>query len=47
MCYLKKIKFYHAYISKQNSNPKKQTVLLMIPNGEGWHYLAIKIYLHC
>ena len=47
MCYMKKMKFYHAYILKQNSNPKKQTVPLVIPNGEGKHYLAIKIYLHC
>ena len=47
--YGKKEKIYPAYVSKQNSNRKKQ-VLLMIPNGEGcevksegrWHHLAVK-----
>ena len=29
-------------VSKHNSNLEKQTILLMIPNGEGWHYLAVK-----
>ena len=29
-------------ISKHNSNLEKQTILLMIPNGEGWPYLAVK-----
>ena len=24
------------------SNREKQVILLMIPNGEGWHYLAVK-----
>ena len=28
--------------SKHNSNREKQVTLLMIPNGEGWHYLAIR-----
>ena len=33
---------YSAYISKQNSNCEKQIILLMIPNGEGWHYHVLK-----
>ena len=42
--YAKKEKIYPAYVSKHNSNCKKQVILLMIPNGEGWqwHYLAVK-----
>ena len=35
-------KMYPAYISKHNSNLEKQVILLMIPNGEGWHYPAVK-----
>ena len=31
-----------AYVSKHNSNLEKQIILLMIPNREGWHYLAVK-----
>ena len=27
--------------SKFNSNREKQVILLMIPNGEDWHYLAV------
>ena len=40
----KKEKIYPAYVSKHNSNCKKQVILLMIPNGEGWqwHYLAVE-----
>ena len=33
---------YPAYVSEHNSDCKKQIILLMIPNGEGWHYLAVK-----
>ena len=40
--YAKKEKIYPAYVSKQNSNRKKQVILLMIPNREKWHYLAVK-----
>ena len=40
--YAKKYKIYPAYVSKHNSNHEKQTILLMIPNGERWHYLAVK-----
>ena len=25
---------------------EKQVILPMIPNGEGWHYLVVKNYLH-
>ena len=39
---LKKKKIYPAYVSKHNSNHEKQVVLLMIPNGEKWQYLAVK-----
>ena len=33
---------YHAYVPENNSIRKKQTMLLMIPNGEKWQYLAVK-----
>ena len=33
---------YSAYILKYNLNHENQIILLMIPNGEGWHYLAVK-----
>ena len=40
-CILKKKKcFKNAYVSKHNSNYEKQVILLMILNGEVWHYLA-------
>ena len=26
----------------QNANYEKEVIFLMIPNGEGWHYLAVK-----
>ena len=28
--------------SNYNSNREKQVIFLMITNGEGWHYLAVK-----
>ena len=34
-------KIYTAYISKHNSNRKKQIIFLMIPNEEGWHYITV------
>ena len=40
--YAKKEKIYPAYVSKHNSNREKQVILLMISNGEKWHYLAVK-----
>ena len=39
---LKKKKIHPPYISKHNSNRQKQVILSMIPNGEGWNYLAVK-----
>ena len=41
-CMLKKKKIYPAYVSKHNSNREKQVIILMIPNEEGLHYLAVK-----
>ena len=38
----KKGKIYLANVSKHNSNCEKQVILLMIPNGEGRHYLAVE-----
>ena len=38
----KKEKIHPTYVSKDNSNHEKQFILLMIPDGEGWHYLAVK-----
>ena len=38
----KKQKIYPAYVSKDNSNREKQILLLMISNGEKWHYVAVK-----
>ena len=40
--YAKIEKIYSAYVPKHNSNREKQAISLMIPNGEGWHYLAVK-----
>ena len=49
--YAKKEKRYPAYVSKQNSNCKKQVILIIISSREGreakserrqWHYLAVK-----
>ena len=31
-----------TYISKHNSNRENQVILLMISQGEGWYYLAVK-----
>ena len=39
---LKKKKIYPAFVSKHNSNREKQVILLMIPNGEGLHYITVK-----
>ena len=32
----------HAYKSEHNLNLKNQVILLMITDGEKWHYLAVK-----
>ena len=34
-----------AYISKHNLTREKQVILLMISNGENWHYVIVKTYL--
>ena len=31
-----------AYVSKRRSNHENKLILLMIPNGEGYHYLVVK-----
>ena len=41
---LKKKKIYPPYVSKHNSNREKHVILLIFPNGEEWHYLAVKNY---
>ena len=35
-------KIRHAYKSKYNSTRQNQVILLMITDGEKWHYLAVK-----
>ena len=35
-------KIRHTYKSKYNLNRKNQVTLLMITDGEKWHYLAVK-----
>ena len=46
--FIKEKEIYPVYISKHNATCEKQLILLMIPNEkkEGWHYLAVKNYLH-
>ena len=39
---LYKIKTTHAYKSKYNHTRKNQVVLLIITDGEKWHYTALK-----
>ena len=41
---LKKKNIYPPYVSKHKSNREKHVILLMFPNGEEWHYLAVKNY---
>ena len=36
-------KIYPAYLLKQSSKCEKQVIILIILNGEGWHYLAVKL----
>ena len=36
------MKKYSANVSKHNSNCEEQVTFLMNPNGEAWHYLAVK-----
>ena len=42
-CMTKNEKIFPGYVSKHNSNREKQVILLMIPNKEKGHYLAINI----
>ena len=35
-------KICHAYKSKYNLTRENQVILLMITDGEKWHYLAVK-----
>ena len=44
--YVKKEKMHLIYVSKNNSNYENQVNYLMIPNREGWHYLAVKNFQH-
>ena len=39
-CMLKKKKY--ILVMFQNINHEKQVIILMIPDGKGWHYLAVK-----
>ena len=40
--YAKKEKIYPAYVSEHSTNLEKQVILLMIPNGKGWHFFELK-----
>ena len=44
--YAKKEKINPAYVSKHNSNPEKQVILLMISNGKNGIILQSKNYRH-
>ena len=44
--YKKQMEFCPAYISRHNPSRKKRIILLMISNGEGWYYVAVKNYLY-
>ena len=34
-----------TYVSKHNSNGEKRVIFVMIPNGEGSHYIAVKSFI--
>ena len=40
--YVKEKIIYPAYVSKHNSNRKKQVIVVMIRNGKIRHYLEVK-----
>ena len=40
--YAKKGKKFSVFVSKHNSNCKKQVFLLVIPSGEGWYNITLK-----
>ena len=42
VCFVWGKKIYPAYVSKYNSNCEKQAILLMIPNGQEWNYVAVE-----
>ena len=42
----RKKNIYPTNISKHSSNHEKLVILLMIPNEEGWFYIAAKNYKH-
>ena len=41
--YAESEKIFLSYVSRYNSNREKLIILLMTPNGEGCHYIAVKI----
>ena len=42
VCFAWGKKIYPAYVSKYNSNCEKQAILLMIPSGQEWNYVAVE-----
>ena len=42
MCYMLKDKYISCLHFETQLNHEKQLILIMIPNGEEWHYLAVK-----
>ena len=40
--YAKREELHPSYVSKHNSIREKKNILLMNPNGERWHHLAVK-----
>ena len=42
MCYMLKDKYISCLHFETQLNHEKQLILIMIPNGEVWHYLAVK-----
>ena len=41
-CYILKKKYVPCLHFKTPPSHENQVILIMIPKGEGWHYLAIK-----
>ena len=44
MCLIILKKIRHTYKSKHNLKRENQVILLMITDGEKWHYLAVKSF---
>ena len=40
-CMLEKKEIYATYVSKHNTNREKQVIILMISNGDEWHYITV------